>query len=48
MEVVALIVVLSGLSNWAVWHMLRERLSITVPFVIADVPDVSLDWRGLV
>jgi hypothetical protein len=46
----ALIVVMSVLSNWAVWLMLRPPESVVrvAAQVIADVPDVSFDWEGLI
>jgi hypothetical protein len=48
--VLSLLVVLSVLSNWAVAVMLRNPISIPprAPAVWAGVPDVSLDWKGLI
>jgi hypothetical protein len=45
----ALILVLSVLCNWVVWRMFRMAdLNLHAPAVIADVPDYTLDWRGLI
>lgn len=47
--VLALVLVLSVLCNWVVWRMhLVAGLDVRAPAVVADVPDYTLDWRGLV
>lgn len=49
LAVLALVLVLSVLCNWAVWRMhLVAGLNLRAPAVVADVPDYTPDWIGLV
>lgn len=44
----ALVLVLSVASNWAVWSLFRAAsFQLRAPDIVADVPDLTFDWRGL-